>query len=159
MVFQDLALWPHLSVHGNVAFALDARAAPRQDRDRRVAAALDRVGLGALAARLPATLSGGERQRVAIARALVTDPDLVLFDEALTSLDVALKEEVLALLEALFRERGCAALVVSHDPREARRLAAKVTILEAARVVQTGTLEELARDPRTAFVRAFAAAT
>lgn len=158
MVFQDLALWPHLSVRGNLAFALGARHAPRSERARGIQAILADVGLEAFADRLPATLSGGERQRVAIARALVTAPDLVLLDEPLASLDVALREEIMTLLRRVLAERNAAALYATHDPREVRALGAPVIVIEAGRVVQTGTLDELAADPRSSFVRAFSAA-
>ena len=157
MVFQDLALWPHLSVHGNLAFALDARGVARSERDRRIREVLARVELVGVDTRPPAALSGGERQRVALARALVTEPDLVLFDEALANLDVALQIEMLALIEKLLGERGTTALYVTHEPRETKGLARRVLVLEAGRLVQQGTLAELAREPRTAFVRAFAA--
>jgi iron(III) transport system ATP-binding protein len=156
MVFQDLALWPHLSVHGNLGFALDARGTPRAERDRRIRDMLARVGLAGCEQRAPASLSGGERQRVAIARALVTEPDLVLFDEPLANLDVALKAEMLALIHQLLAQAGTAAIYVTHDAQEAERLAAEVVVLESGRITQTGTLVQVAADPQTPFVRAFA---
>lgn len=155
VVFQDLALWPHLSVHGNLAFALDARGVEPRERDRRIEQSLVGVGLAGLDARLPATLSGGERQRVAIARALVTEPDLVFFDEPLASLDVALRDELLALLPVLLAERGAAAVYTTHDPREVEALATRVVVLERGRVIQTGSLREIAAAPASAFARAF----
>jgi iron(III) transport system ATP-binding protein len=155
MVFQDLALWPHLTVHGNLAFALDARGMPAAQREERVSRALARVGLERFGARSPSSLSGGERQRVALARALVTEPDLALFDEPLANLDVALKLEMLALIRQVLAEGKTTAVYVTHDPREARELGATVAVLESGRIVQVGTLAELAADPKTAFVRTF----
>jgi iron(III) transport system ATP-binding protein len=155
MVFQDLALWPHFSVHENLAFGLSARDVPRSAREARIAEALRAVGLAAAARRKPGDLSGGERQRVAIARALVTEPDAVLFDEPLANLDVALKRDLCGLLRRLLHERHVSALYVTHDPREAAALADRIAILEAGRVTQVGTATELRAAPLTPFVRAF----
>ncbi len=158
MVFQDLALWPHLSVSGNLDFALAARGEARSARRTRIAAMLNRVGLTGFEERAPATLSGGERQRLAIARALVTQPDLVLFDEPLAGLDVALAAEMLALIADLLDQDAATSLHVTHGPSEARKFASRLVILEAGRVTQLGTMTELAAAPQTPFVRAFAAA-
>jgi iron(III) transport system ATP-binding protein len=159
VVFQDLALFPHLPVAGNVGFGLEARHVRRSERDSRVADALARVDLAGFEPRMPSSLSGGERQRVAIARALVLEPDVVLFDEPLASLDVALKAEMLDLLRETLASARIAALWVTHDAREARRLAERIVVLEAGRVVQAATLDVLAREPRTSFVRAFVSST
>jgi iron(III) transport system ATP-binding protein len=156
MVFQDLALWPHLSVHGNLGFALDARGVDKSERDRQIAEVLKRVDLAGFERRAPASLSGGERQRVAIARALITEPDLVLLDEPLANLDVALRADALALLRDLLPQKKTAALLVTHDAAEVRALDANVVVLEAGRISQIGALAELAAEPRSRFVRAFA---
>jgi iron(III) transport system ATP-binding protein len=155
MVFQDLALWPHLSVHGNLAFVLEARGASRATRELRIAEALAHVGLSAFAHRRPGDLSGGERQRVAIARALVAEPDAVLLDEPLANLDIALKRDLCGLLGRVLRERSIGVLYVTHDPREAAALADRIAVLEEGRLVQVGTAEELRAAPATPFVRAF----
>jgi len=155
MVFQDLALWPHLDVHDNLAFAL--HRVPRPEREKRISEMLGSVELAGFGARMPSTLSGGERQRVAIARALITRPDLLLLDEAFANLDIALEAELLSMLDRVLDEHRTAALCVTHDPREARRLGGRVVVLEAGRIVQIGSLAELAAEPRTGFVRAFAA--
>ena len=155
MVFQDLALWPHLSVHGNLAFGLRARGIAKAERERRIAQALSWVGLDSKASRAPNDLSGGERQRVAIARALVLEPAAVLLDEPLGSLDVALKDELLGLLGKVLRERALPVLYVTHDPREAAQLADRIVVLERGHVSQQGTLAELRAAPATAFVEAF----
>jgi iron(III) transport system ATP-binding protein len=159
MVFQDLALWPHLSVADNLAFALEGRAGSKADRALRIRGMLARVGLGGAEKRAPDALSGGERQRVALARALVTEPDLVLFDEALAGLDVTLRQEILDLVASMLRAHAAAALYVSHDPREARRLADRVAIMESGRIVQVDTMAALSEHPQSAFVRAFVAAS
>ena len=143
MVFQDLALWPHLTVHGNLAFGLEGRKIPRAERDDRIAAILARVGLTGKDRRHPGELSGGERQRVAIARALVLEPRAVLFDEPLSNLDVGLKQELLTLFRELLHERGTTSLYVTHDPREARALGDRTAVLDGGRIVHLGRLEEL----------------
>ena len=143
MVFQDLALWPHLTVHGNLAFGLDRKKVPRTERDDRIAAILARVGLSGKERRHPGELSGGERQRVAIARALVLDPRAVLFDEPLSNLDVGLKQELLALFRELLGERKATALYVTHDPREAQALGDRTAVLDEGRIVHLGRLDDL----------------
>jgi len=153
VVFQDLALWPHLSVAGNLAFGLEARRVPPREREARVSRMLERVGLAGAERRYPGELSGGQRQRVAIARALVLEPRAVLLDEPLANVDVDLSREMLSLLRGLFRERGTTAVYVTHDLREASALAERFAVLEAGRVVQQGRLEELRRSPATPFVR------
>jgi iron(III) transport system ATP-binding protein len=150
VVFQDLALWPHLTVERNLAFALAARGRPAADPR----AWLDRVGLADKARRYPGELSGGERQRVAIARALVTEPAAVLLDEPLASLDVALADELRALFRTLLADRSV--LYVTHDPREIAELADRVVVLEAGSVVQTGTPADLRERPATRFVERIA---
>jgi iron(III) transport system ATP-binding protein len=143
MVFQDLALWPHLTVHGNLAFGLDAKKVSRRERDERIAAILQRVGLSGKERRYPGELSGGERQRVAIARALVLEPRAVLLDEPLSNLDVGLRQELLALFQELLGERHATALYVTHDPREARALGDRTAVLDQGRIVHLGRLDAL----------------
>jgi ABC-type Fe3+/spermidine/putrescine transport system ATPase subunit len=143
MVFQDLALWPHLSVRGNLAFGLEGKHVPRGERDDRIAAILARVGLSGKEGRHPGELSGGERQRVAIARALVLDPCAVLFDEPLSNLDVGLKRDLLFLFRELLGERRATALYVTHDPREALALSDRTAVLDEGRIVHLGRLDAL----------------
>jgi len=152
VVLQDLALWPHLTVAGNLAFGLEARGKPRAVREARIADMTRRVGLAGKEDRRPAQLSGGERQRVAIARALVLDPQAVLFDEPLTNLDVSLRRELLALVRALLKERGVPALYVTHEPREAVYLGDRIAVMGDGRVVQTGTVDALRANPVNEFV-------
>ncbi len=155
VVFQDLALWPHLSVAGNLAFGLRAQGVDKAARNERISAMLDRVALAGKADAWPGELSGGERQRVAIARALIGQPDALLLDEPLASLDVALKEELLALFRELLGERRIATLLVTHDPQEAAALGHRIAILEGGHVVQIGTPSELRADPRGHFAEVF----
>lgn len=152
MVFQDLALWPHMSVQQNLLFALRSRGIREHVAVERSDAMLGRVGLRGAGHRAPATLSGGEQQRVALARALVTEPDLLLFDEALVGLDVVLKREMLTLLADLLQERRVAALYVTHEPHEAFTLANQIAVIEAGSVTQIGTPLELTTTPASAFV-------
>ena len=156
VVLQELALWPHLTVAGNLAFGLEARGVPRAVREARIADMTRRVGLAGKESRRPAQLSGGERQRVAIARALVLDPQAVLFDEPLTNLDVSLRGELLVLVRGLIKERGVSALYVTHEPREAAALGHRIAVLEQGRIVQVGTIDELSARPATSFVRVVA---
>jgi iron(III) transport system ATP-binding protein len=143
MVFQDLALWPHLTVHGNLAFGLDGKKVPRSERDDRISSILARVGLSGKDGRHPGELSGGERQRVAIARALVLEPRAVLLDEPLSNLDVGLKQELLNLFRELLQERGTTALYVTHDPREVQALGHRTAVLDGGRIVHLGVLQDL----------------
>jgi ABC-type Fe3+/spermidine/putrescine transport system ATPase subunit len=143
VVFQDLALWPHLTVHGNLAFGLESLRVPRDDREARITTMLDLVGLSGKARRHPAELSGGERQRVAIARALVLKPAAILLDEPLANLDLGLKRELLGLFRRLLSEEGSTAIHVTHDPRDAAALGGRVMVLEHGRLVHDGSLEDL----------------
>ena len=153
MVFQDLALWPHLSVAGNLEFGLAAQGVGRAERRERVAAMLEQVGLAGFERRRPGELSGGEQQRVAIARALIGDPRAVLFDEPLTHLDGALRAEIRELFGGLLRAKAASAVYVAHDIRELAGLADRVAVLENGRIVQEGTLEALRTAPSTPFIR------
>jgi iron(III) transport system ATP-binding protein len=154
VVFQDLALWPHLTVRGNLAFGLDAKHLPADERDARISRVLQRVSLQGKEGRYPADLSGGERQRVAIARALVREPRALLFDEPLSNLDMPLKRELLRLLKEIMGERRITAVYVTHDLREAMQLAERFAVLEAGRISQAGTLYDLLANPASAFIRA-----
>jgi ABC-type sugar transport system ATPase subunit len=155
MVFQDLALWPHLDVYGNLELGLRAQKVDAPVRRERINTLLAAVDLSDKAERRPQQLSGGERQRVAIARALVLDPVALLLDEPLTSLDVVTKSEILDLFGRLFSQRALPVLYVAHDPREVVRLVQRIIVLENGRISQQGSLAELERAPATPFVRAF----
>jgi iron(III) transport system ATP-binding protein len=155
MVFQDYALWPHMSARDNVAFALRRRHLNRAVCRSRALEMLDRVGLGALADRYPNELSGGEQQRVALARALIADTGLILCDEPLSNLDADLRERMRVEISALVREAAATTVYITHDQAEAFALADQVGVLEHGRLVQLGTPEEIYTRPASPFVARF----
>ncbi len=155
MVFQDYALWPHLTAAQNVAYALRRRRLGPDAARQRTEAMLERVGLGRLAHRYPSELSGGEQQRVALARALVAHPGLLLFDEPLSNLDADLRERLRVEIATLVRELGPTVVYITHDQSEAFALADEVGILQRGRLVQLGTPETIYQHPATAFVARF----
>jgi putrescine transport system ATP-binding protein len=155
MVFQNYALFPHLTVFDNIAYGLRREGIGRQEIHARVTEALATVGLRALEARKPHQLSGGQRQRVALVRSLVKRPPLLLLDEPLGALDAALRERTGQELRALQRATGAAFIMVTHDHAEALALADRVAVLEAGRLVQLGPPRELYERPATRFVAGF----
>jgi iron(III) transport system ATP-binding protein len=155
MVFQSYALWPHMTVGQNVAFGLERRRVNRADRDRRVKAALDLVGLGHLIDRRPSQLSGGQQQRVAIARTLAIEPDVLLLDEPLSNLDAGLRAGVRAELVELQRRLGLTTILVTHDQEEANAAADRMAVLNEGRVLQVGAPAELYDRPANRFVAGF----
>lgn len=155
MVFQDLALWPNLSVRQNVKLGLAGVNLDRRQRARRAAEALDACGIGDLAARKPAQLSGGQQQRVALARALGARPRFLLLDEPFSSLDLILKYQLLGDLATLARQSGITLLLVTHDPMEARALCDHAVVLEDGRVVEAGPLNLLLASPASRFLEVF----
>jgi putative spermidine/putrescine transport system ATP-binding protein len=155
MVFQNYALFPHLSVRRNVAFGLRMRKVPRPELERRVDAVLELVRLAEQAHKLPGQLSGGQQQRVAIARAIVLEPPLVLMDEPLSNLDAALRLDMRAEIRRIHQEFGLTTLYVTHDQEEALSLADRLVVLDAGHVAQIGTAHELYESPCSAYVAAF----
>ncbi|MFF2019943.1 ABC transporter ATP-binding protein [Paenibacillus sp. NPDC058177] len=154
MVFQDFALWPHLSVFENVAFGLRA-ARQKQDLRGRVLEALRTVRLDGLEERYPHQLSGGQQQRVAFARAVVTRPRLVLFDEPLSALDAILRDEMRVELISLVKNIGITALYVTHDQAEAMSMSDEVVVMQGGHILQSGSPEEIYRTPAHPFVARF----
>ena len=152
-VFQNYALFPHLTVNGNIEFGLRQRGAT--DIARQVDRVLQQVRLTGKDARKPSELSGGERQRVALARALVLAPDLLLLDEPLSALDPQLRSQVRSELKQLQRQLGVTFLMVTHDQEEALALSDQLAIMNAGRIEQMGTPEELYLRPKTKFVASF----
>ena len=137
MVFQDYALWPHMTVAGNVSFPLEMRGVPRDERVAAVAQALARVGLEQMAARRPSALSGGQQQRVALARAIVARPRVLLFDEPLSNLDTQLRATLCDDIRTVLAQLGTTAVYVTHDRSEADALAHTIVTLAQGRVAQT----------------------
>ena len=152
-VFQNYALFPHLTVRGNIEFGLRQKRA--SDGGARIARVLEQVQLIEKASAKPAELSGGQRQRVALARALVLEPDVLLLDEPLSALDPQLRKQVRAELKDLQRRTGVTFLFVTHDQEEALALSDWIAVMNAGEVEQVGTPEELYRRPRTRFVASF----
>jgi iron(III) transport system ATP-binding protein len=150
MVFQDYALFPHLTVAENVGFGL--KGVPRDEADRRVRTLLDRVGLTRYAASHPHVLSGGERQRVALVRALAPRPHLLLMDEPFSSLDGPLRGQVRQHTLDLLRDTHTTTIIVTHDPDEAMRIADRIAVLDRGRLAQCGRAEDLYRHPACACV-------
>ncbi|WP_076262672.1 ABC transporter ATP-binding protein [Intrasporangium flavum] len=154
-VFQDYALFPHMSVAENVEYGLVVKKVARAERRTRVAEALEQVRLGDHGARRPAQLSGGQRQRVALARALVNRPKVLLLDEPLGALDLKLREQMQVELKAIQRDVGITFLFVTHDQEEALTLSDRVAVFNAGRIEQVGTAHEVYESPSTAFVAGF----
>jgi putative spermidine/putrescine transport system ATP-binding protein len=154
-VFQDYALFPHMSVEQNVGYGLRVTGVPRPERADRVAHALATVRLDGFGGRRPSQLSGGQRQRVALARALVNRPKVLLLDEPLGALDRQLREQMQIELKAIQREVGITFLFVTHDQDEALTMSDRIAVFNAGRIEQVGTPEEIYRHPATAFVAGF----
>lgn len=152
-VFQDFALFPHLSVLDNVAFGLSKL--PRAERLRVAADVLDLVGLTVFTARFPHQLSGGQQQRVALARALATEPHLLLLDEPFSNLDAALRGATRDEVRAILKRTGTTAIMVTHDQQEALSFADRVAVMRDGRLEQVGAPVDVYVEPRTAFVAGF----
>jgi len=155
MVFQNYALWPHLSVKGNVEYGLKVRKIAREERERRTREALEMVRLDKFADRYPNQLSGGQQQRVALARALVVRPDVLLLDEPLSNLDAQLRLEMRREIKRLHQATGVTAIYVTHDQNEALSIADRVAVMQNGQVEQVGAPREIYRVPRTRFVAEF----
>lgn len=155
MVFQGYALFPHMTVAENIAFALRVRKTGREERDERVRRMIDTVGLRGHADKLPTALSGGQQQRVALARSLVFEPELLLLDEPLSALDKNLREGLQAELTEIQHRTGTTFVFVTHDQSEAMAMSDKIAIFEAGRIAQTGSPQQLYHRPDTRFVAEF----
>jgi iron(III) transport system ATP-binding protein len=154
-VFQQYALWPHMTARENVAYPWRARGVGAAERSRLADELLVQVGLGGFENRLPATLSGGQQQRVALARGLAGDPRLLLLDEPLSSIDAARRDELQTLIGGAVRSRRLTTLITTHDQREATSLADRVVVLGDGRIEQCGTPIELLERPANGFVARF----
>ncbi|HPA21332.1 MAG TPA: ABC transporter ATP-binding protein [Verrucomicrobiae bacterium] len=155
MVFQNYAVWPHMTVFENVAYGLRVRGIPEVALRKRVAGAIERVRLDGLERRRPGQLSGGQQQRVALARAIVVDPDVLLFDEPLSNLDARLRVEMREEIRRLFEDRRLTGIYVTHDQVEALSLADRIAVMREGRIEQTGTSSDVYDRPANEFVADF----
>jgi spermidine/putrescine transport system ATP-binding protein len=154
-VFQDYALFPHMTVAKNIAFGLEMKKLPRAEIDRRVARVLEMVHLPGMAQRRPAQLSGGQQQRVALARAIVNQPEVLLLDEPLSALDLKLRQEMRFELKELQRQLGITFVFVTHDQEEAMFLSDVVAVMDQGRVVQVGHPADIYDQPVNRYVADF----
>ena len=155
MVFQNYALWPHMTVTGNVAYGLRLRKLPASEVEARMTEGLRKVNLMGFESRYPGQLSGGQQQRVALARALVLNPDILLLDEPLSNLDAKIRVQVRAEIRKLQQELRITTIYVTHDQEEALSLSDRVAVMKEGRVLQVGVPKELYERPRTKFVADF----
>lgn len=155
IVFQNYALFPHRTVHANIAFGLRYRRCSRSDIDKRVADVLSLVQLDGMAKRYPAELSGGQQQRVALARAIVIRPDLLLLDEPLSALDANLREDMRVELKQIQRETGITTLFITHDQSEALAMSDRVAVMSRGRVEQLDKPQIIYNQPSTQFCASF----
>lgn len=155
VVFQNYALFPHLSVFDNVAFGLKMRKVEPSERKKRVMKAIEIVGLKGFEERLPSRLSGGQQQRVGIARAVVIEPDVLLMDEPLSNLDANLRLEMRAEIRRIQKEIGITTIYVTHDQSEAIAMSDRVALLNSGRIEQLGMPQEIFYSPGTSFVAKF----
>jgi multiple sugar transport system ATP-binding protein len=155
MVFQNYALYPHMTVTANMAFSLKLQSAPRADIDRRVHRAAEILGLTSMLGRYPRQLSGGQRQRVAMGRAIVRDPQVFLFDEPLSNLDAKLRVAMRAEIRALHQRLGVTTVYVTHDQIEAMTMADKIVVMNEGRIEQIGAPLQLYDHPANLLVAEF----
>jgi putative spermidine/putrescine transport system ATP-binding protein len=154
-VFQDYALFPHLTVADNIAYGLRIRKVPKEERDRRAGEALDMVRLPGLGGRKPSQLSGGQRQRVALARAIVNRPQVLLLDEPLGALDLKLRQEMQVELKRIQQEVGITFVYVTHDQEEALTMSDRLAVFNDGQIVQVGHPAEVYERPGSEFVAGF----
>lgn len=154
-VFQDYALFPHMSIQDNVEYGLRTRKVPKVERAKQALEAIDSVKLSHLSQRLPHQLSGGQRQRIALARALVLRPKVLLLDEPLGALDKQLREEMQVELKRIQREAGITFIFVTHDQEEAMRMSDRIAVFNEGSIEQIGTPQEVYEKPQTKFVASF----
>lgn len=157
LLFQEVLLFPHLSVLENIAYGLRMQKIPKKSREQRALEMLDRVRLVEYAKRDPATLSGGQKQRVALARALVLEPEVLLMDEPFSSLDENLREDMRQLTFSLQKSLGITSVFVTHDREEAMRYSDAICVMQGGAILQTGTPQEIFRYPKSERVAAFMA--
>ena len=154
-VFQDYALFPHMSVQKNIEYGLKVKKVPKAEREQRAVEALESVRLGGYGDRAPSQLSGGQRQRVALARALVNRPKVLLLDEPLGALDLKLREQMQVELKEIQREVGITFVFVTHDQDEALTMSDRIAVFNSGKIEQLGTPTEVYEHPATPFVAGF----
>ncbi|EON72798.1 ABC transporter ATP-binding protein [Lysinibacillus sphaericus] len=154
MVFQDFALWPHMTIFQNIAFGLKG-IVPKTEIPGRVAYVMRLVNMEGFEKRKPGELSGGQQQRVALARALATNPKLILFDEPLSALDAVLREKMQDEIMHIIHELDCQAIFVTHDQTEAMTMSDQIIVMESGRIAQVGSPEEIYHAPATPYVADF----
>ena len=159
MVFQNYALWPHMTVYGNLAFGLQIRKVPKPEIDKRIKKVLSMMQLEDYENRYPRQMSGGQQQRIAMARALVFEPEIMLLDEPLSNLDAQLREKMRFEFTELQRKLGITAVYVTHDQAEALVISDKIVILNQGHIVQSGSPKEIYSNPKNKFVAGFIAVT
>jgi len=155
MVFQNYALWPHMTVYDNVAYGLKIRKVPKEEVRKRVKEVLDLVGLTGLEDRYPLQLSGGQQQRVALARALVIEPKVLLLDEPLSNLDAKLRLRMREEIKKLQKDLNITTIYVTHDQEEAMSISDRIAIMNRGRIIQIGRPNEIYMNPRNLFVATF----
>jgi len=155
LVFQNYALFPHKTIHDNVAFGLKYRSVPKHDITRKVKRALDIVRLPGVEKKVPSELSGGQQQRIALARAIVIEPDVLLLDEPLSALDANLREEMRTEIKTIQREVGITTIFVTHDQEEALAMSDRIVVMNQGVVEQEGTPEDVYNAPASRFVASF----
>ena len=155
MVFQSYALYPHMTVFGNIAYPLKLKKVPRQEQQRRVEAAAETMGIAHLLDRRPGQLSGGQQQRVALGRALVKEPDILLFDEPLSNLDARLRLTMRGEIRSLQKRLGITAIYVTHDQVEALTMADRIAVMNLGRLQAFATPDDLYERPPTKFIAGF----
>jgi len=155
MVFQNYALWPHMTVFDNVAYGLKVRGYSREEIKRRVSWALELLGLKGLEDRYPLQLSGGQQQRVALARAIVVEPKVLLLDEPLSNLDAKLRVRVREEIVSIQRKLGITTIYVTHDQEEAMSISDRIAVMDRGRIIQVGTPWEVYNNPANLFIATF----
>ncbi|HHT9136327.1 MAG TPA: ABC transporter ATP-binding protein [Candidatus Wunengus sp. YC60] len=155
MVFQDLALWPHMTVYENIEFGLKANGLILAERRKKIEAVLHKVNMQKYAKEYPGKLSGGQQQLIAIARAIVTEPRLLLMDEPLSGIDVKLREDIRQEIKRIQQETQITTVYVTHDQEDAFLLANKIAVMNAGMIEQTGSPEEIYSSPASLFVAGF----
>ncbi len=155
MIFQDLALWPHMTVQENLEFGLKSQGVKKIERKEKIENVLNMIKLNGHLNRYPNSLSGGEKQRVALARTLILKPEIILMDEPLASLDTVLKDELQDMIIRLVKKLNILLLYVTHNREEAIAIGTNIVVMSDGGIVQSGNINNLMENPKTDFVKKF----